>query len=430
MSAPSSPPLANDPAAARVGVIAGLLTFGIWGLLPLYLKQLADMPPPEVLANRVIWSVVMMAVFIVLLREWSAVLAAFRNRRVILTLIATATLISVNWLTYIYAVSSGHILAASLGYFINPLISVLFGFVFLRERMATQHWIAVGFAALGVGFLIVRLGEVPIVSLTLAFSFATYGLLRKTIPVTGITGMTVESLLMGPVALGYLVWLDYQGVGHFGHDGLARDAMLMLGGPLTAIPLVMFGVAVRRVRLSTIGLMQYIAPSGQFLLATQIYDEPFTATHAWAFSCIWLGLAIYSAPRSWLRELVWVGRPDFPGRAIGMDENPIFTRIRKDIETHAVVLYMEGTPMFPLTNRGAAVTQALDLMGVAYKSVNLNDDPEIRDAIKTAPDAPDTPHLYIHGRFAGGGTEVRDLAKSGALKALLDAAGIAAQSLA
>ena len=303
MSTPPSPPLANDPAAARIGVIAGVLTFGTWGLLPLYLKQFSDMPPPEVLANRVIWSVVMMAVFVVLLREWKPLVAAFRNRRVILTLLATASLISVNWLTYIYAVTSGHILAASLGYFINPLISVLFGFIFLRETMATRHWIAVGLAALGVGFLIVRLGEIPIVSLALAFTFATYGLLRKTIPVSGITGMTVESLLIGPIALAYLFWLEYQGVGHFGHDGIVRDGLLMLGGPLTAIPLVLFGIAVRRVRLSTIGLMQYIAPSGQFLLATLIYDEPFTATHAWAFSCIWMGLAIYSAPRSWLRRV-------------------------------------------------------------------------------------------------------------------------------
>ncbi len=303
MSAPPSPPLANDPAAARVGVIAGLLTFGTWGLLPLYLKQLADLPPPEVLANRVVWSVVMMAIFIVVLREWNAVIKAVTNRRVILTLIATATLITINWLIYIFAVSSGHILQASLGYFINPLISVLFGFIFLRETMLRQHWIAVGLAALGVGFLIVRLGEIPIVSLGLAFTFATYGLLRKTIPVTGITGMAIESMLIGPLALAYLLWLEHQGVGHFGHDGAMRDALLILGGPVTAIPLVLFGIAVRRVRLSTIGLMQYIAPSGQFLLATQLYDEPFTATHAWAFSCIWLGLAIYSAPRSWLQRI-------------------------------------------------------------------------------------------------------------------------------
>ncbi|SBV91710.1 Uncharacterized transporter VC_0195 [uncultured Alphaproteobacteria bacterium] len=298
MSAPTPAP--SDPASARIGVIAGILTFGTWGLLPLYLKQLKHLPPPEVLANRVVWSVVMMALFVIVLRDWKPIWVAIRNRRVMLTLLGTASLISVNWLIYIFAVSSGHILHASLGYFINPLISVLFGFVFLRETMQRRHWVALGLATIGVGFMVVRLGEIPLVSLSLALTFAFYGLLRKTIPVTGITGMTIESLLIGPFALGYLLWLNAEGVGAFGHGGAWQDALLLLGGPLTAIPLVLFGIAVRRVRLSTIGLMQYIAPSGQFLLATLVYDEPFTATHAGAFAFIWLGLAVYSAPRGWL----------------------------------------------------------------------------------------------------------------------------------
>lgn len=301
VSAPP-PPLANDPASARIGVIAGILTFGTWGLLPLYLKQLADMPPPEVLANRVVWSVVTMVALMALMRGWANVRAVAANRRAILTLLGTASLISVNWLIYIYAISSNQILQASMGYFINPLISVLFGFVFLRETMTRRQWVAVGFAAVGVTFLVVRLGEVPVIALSLAMTFATYGLLRKTIGVDGISGMFIESLMIGPAALGFMIWQDSQGIGTFGNQGIGRDAMLMLGGPLTAVPLVLFGIAVRRVRLSTIGLMQYIAPSGQFLLATQLYDEPFTATHAWAFSCIWIGLAIYSTPRSWLKR--------------------------------------------------------------------------------------------------------------------------------
>lgn len=300
MSAPTPAP--SDPASARIGVIAGIVTFGTWGLLPLYLKQLKHLPPPEVLAHRVVWSVVTMLALIALLRGWGSVRAALGNRRAMLTLFATASLISVNWLIYIFAVSGGHILQASMGYFINPLISVLFGFLFLRETMTRRQWVAVACAALGVTFLVVRLGEVPVIALSLALTFATYGLLRKTIPVDGMSGMTIESLLIGPVALGYLLWLGHQGVGSFGQE-TGLDLLLILGGPVTALPLMMFGVAVRRVRLSTIGLMQYIAPSGQFLLATQIYDEPFTATHAWAFSCIWLGLAIYSAPRALLRRI-------------------------------------------------------------------------------------------------------------------------------
>lgn len=304
MSAPTPAP--SDPASARIGVIAGILTFGTWGLLPLYLKQLKHLPPPEVLAHRVVWSVVTMVALIALMRGWASVKAAATNRRAMLTLFATASLISVNWLIYIFAVSDGQILQASMGYFINPLISVLFGFVFLRETMTRRQWVAVAFAATGVAFLIVRLGEVPLIALSLAMTFATYGLLRKTIPVDGMSGMTIESLLIGPVALGYLFWLAHQGVGHYGTD-TRLDLILMLGGPVTALPLMMFGVAVRRVRLSTIGLMQYIAPSGQFLLATQVYDEPFTATHAWAFSCIWMGLAIYSAPRALLRRIGFGG---------------------------------------------------------------------------------------------------------------------------
>ena len=300
----SLPPSPDSTSAnARVGVIAGLLTFGTWGLLPLYLKQLAHLPPPEVLANRVVWSVVTMVVLISLLRGWGSVRAALANRRALLTLFVTSALISVNWLTYIFAVSSGHVLQASMGYFINPLISVVFGFVFLRETMTRRQWVAVACAAIGVSFLVIRLGEVPVIALTLAMTFATYGLLRKTIPVDGMGGMTIESLIIGPVAAGYMLWLASDGVGHFAQGDTLLDTLLVIGGPVTALPLMLFGVAVRRVRLSTIGLMQYIAPSGQFLLATQLYDEPFTATHAWAFSCIWLGLAIYSAPRALLRRI-------------------------------------------------------------------------------------------------------------------------------
>lgn len=279
------------------------MTFGVWGVLPIYLKQLADMPPTEVLANRVVWSIFTLIAMLALMRAWPTVIAALRNPRVMRILAITAALISGNWLLYIYAVSSGQILQASMGYFINPLISVLFGFVFLHETMTKRQWVAVGCAALGVAFLIIRLGEVPVIALGLALSFALYGLLRKTIPVDGATGMFVESLLIGPLAIGYMLWLAYLGTGHFGTESRWRDILLLFGGPVTAFPLVMFGYAVRRVRLSTIGLMQYIAPSGQFLLATQIYDEPFTATHAWAFSCIWLGLAIYSAPTGLFRRL-------------------------------------------------------------------------------------------------------------------------------
>jgi len=163
--------------------------------------------------------------------------------------------------------------------------------------MRPLQLVAVGCAALGVGILVAGTGHFPLVALSLAFSFGTYGLLRKTIPVDGASGLFVETLVIGPVSLGYLLWLNAQGVGHFGHVTPWHDLLLILAGPATAIPLILFGHAVRRVRLSTMGLMQYITPTGQFLLATLLYGEPFGSSQLWAFACIWIGLAIYSIPR-------------------------------------------------------------------------------------------------------------------------------------
>lgn len=298
-SSPSAAPAKPD-AALRSGIAAGLATYLFWGLLPLYLKLFADMPPPEVLAHRIVWSVLTLVLLIGLLHGGRAVMAAIRCRRTLLTLTVTALLITANWLIYIFAVADGHLLQASMGYYINPLINVLFGRLFLKETMTPRQVVAVLCAATGVSVLVVGAGEIPLIALSLALSFGTYGLLRKTIPVDGASGLFVESLIIGPAALGYLLWLGYQGVGHFGHDGMARDALLVCAGPVTAIPLVLFGYAVRRVRLSTMGLMQYLAPTGQFLLATLLYGEPFTQAHLWAFSCIWTGLAIYSIPRDLL----------------------------------------------------------------------------------------------------------------------------------
>ncbi|MGE4528897.1 MAG: EamA family transporter RarD [Rhodospirillaceae bacterium] len=292
-----SPPSASPDAALRTGIAAGLACYLFWGLLPLYLKLFADMPPPEVLAHRIVWSVVTLVLLIGLLHGRRAVMAAIRCRRTLLTLTATALLITANWLIYIFAITDGHLLQASMGYYINPLINVLFGRVFLKETMTPRQIVAVACAAAGVSVMIVGVGEIPLIALSLALTFGTYGLLRKTIPVDGASGLFVESLIIGPAALAYLLWLNHQGAGHFGHDGAARDILLLCAGPVTAIPLVLFGYAVRRVRLSTMGLMQYVAPTGQFLLATLLYGEPFTQAHLWAFSCIWTGLAIYSIPR-------------------------------------------------------------------------------------------------------------------------------------
>ncbi len=298
------PPPEIPESARRAGMAAGLATHLFWGgLLPVYLKLLADLPPLEVLAHRIVWSVLTLVLLVGLLRGGQAVLTAVRDRRCLLTLIVTALLITLNWLIYIHSVASGQLLQASMGYYINTLFNVLFGFLFLRETLTPRQVVAIGFAVAGVGVLMVGAGEVPLITVSLGLTFATYGLLRKTIPVDGASGMFVESLIIGPVALGYLLWLAHQGVGHFARGDVAHDWLLVLAGPITAIPLVLFGFAVRRVRLSTMGLMQYVAPTGQFLLATLIYGEPFSSTKLWAFSCIWAGLAIYSVPRDLLARV-------------------------------------------------------------------------------------------------------------------------------
>jgi chloramphenicol-sensitive protein RarD len=297
-SNPPSPASESAESARRLGIAGGLTCYLIWGgALPVYLKFLADMPPLEVLAHRIVWSVLTLVLLIGLLRGGAAVIAAVRNRRCLLTLVATAILITLNWLIYIYSISSGQLLQASMGYYVNPLFNVLFGYLFLRETLTPRQIVAIGFAVAGVLVLVVGAGEVPLIAVSLGLTFATYGLLRKSIPVDGASGMFVESLILGPIALAYLFWLAHQGTGRFAQGDAAHDWLLVLAGPMTAIPLVLFGFAVLRVRLSTMGLLQYVSPTGQFLLATLAYGEPFSATHLWAFSCIWTGLAIYSIPR-------------------------------------------------------------------------------------------------------------------------------------
>ncbi len=287
----------------RNGVLIGLSAFLMWGVLPLYLKLLSDIIPFEVLAHRVAWSVVCLFAVMLITRKSGALKAVLKNWKSLRILFITATIIAVNWIVYIHAVSSNQALEGSMGYFINPLFSVLFGFLFLKETMTPRQWLAVACAAVGVAFMVVNLGHFPIIALTLAISFATYGLLRKTIPVDGATGLLVESMVLAPFAIAYLIWLETQGTGHFGHNGLYWDMMLIVAGPITAVPLSLFGIAVQRVRLATIGLMQYIAPSTQFFIAVWVFHEPFTTSHMWTFAFIWTGLVIYSTPQALLNRV-------------------------------------------------------------------------------------------------------------------------------
>lgn len=283
---------ANPRSLAGAGYALG--AFGLWGTFPLYFKAVASVPATEVLAHRVVWSVFWVALLLFGVRQWPAVRAALRDRRVVGRLLVSALLIATNWLVFIWAVAHDRVLEASMGYFITPLVNVLLGRLVLGEQLHRLQWLAVGCAGAGVAFMLARFGALPWVSLTLAVTFASYGLARKTAPVGAIPGLFVETLLLGPVALGYLLLLAGEGAGTFGHAGIGFDLLLAAAGLVTATPLILFAQAARRLRLASVGLFQYLTPTCQLLLAVLAFGEPFTQTHAVTFACIWVGLALYS----------------------------------------------------------------------------------------------------------------------------------------
>jgi chloramphenicol-sensitive protein RarD len=274
------------------GFLPALLAYAAWGVFPLYFKALPGVPALEVLAHRVLWSVVLLAIATPLLGRWPTTLQALGPRKRLLVM-TSATLIAANWGVYIWAVQSGRVLQASLGYFVNPLVSVLLGVVFLRERLRPWQVGAIGIAAAGVTWLIVDRGELPWLPFTLALSFGLYGLVRKRAGVDPIGGLLAETAILAPLALGLLLLRAHQGVGAFGR-ALPESALLAAAGPITAIPLVWFALGVRSLPLSTVGILQYLTPTLQFLLAVALYHEEFTRAHAVAFACIWVALALYT----------------------------------------------------------------------------------------------------------------------------------------
>jgi len=273
------------------GVAYAAAAYLTWGLFPLYFRALAGVPAPEVLAHRIVWSLVFLVALVTALGRWRGVLLQLRSPGTLSTLAVTAVLISSNWLTYIWAVNSGRVLEASLGYFVNPLVTVLLGVVFLRDRLTPRQIAAVALAAAGVLALVVRAGRVPWVALVLAVTFGLYGLLRKRVPIEAIAGLLGEVAVLAPLALLYLATL---GTGHFG-AAPGHTALLAASGVVTAMPLIWFAQGVRRLRLSTIGLLQYLNPTMQFSIAVFLFGERFTAAHAVAFGCIWASLALYTA---------------------------------------------------------------------------------------------------------------------------------------
>lgn len=281
--------------SARSGVAFAASAYGLWGLFPIYFKAVAGVPAVEVLAHRIVWTVAIMAAVLSIRRGWwERVLLVFRNPRLLMTLSVSATTLAVNWGVFVWAVADGRVLECSLGYFMNPLVSVLLAVVVLHERLRTSQWLAIGLAAVGVAYLILGVGAPPFVGLTLAVSFGLYGLLRKTAPVDAVSGLFIEAAVLAPLAAGYLIWLAIAGGGAFGSRDLRLDLLLIAAGPITALPLILFVAGAHRIRLVTLGLLQYIAPTGHFLLAVFAYGEPFTSTRFVAFACIWAALVIYT----------------------------------------------------------------------------------------------------------------------------------------
>lgn len=292
MTSPSNPDTSRSE--SLLGVIYAGAAFLIWGLAAVYWKELKSVPPLEIIAHRVAWSFFFLLPLIVLQRQWAEFVAILKNLRMLLILLTSALLVAANWLIYVWAVNNDHLLQASLGYYINPLVNVVLGMVFLKERLRPPQVIAVLLAAAGVLYLTVQYGQFPWISISLAMSFGLYGLIRKMAPVSSLVGLAVETLLLSLPAIGYLFFLDARGTGSVFCVSLNLDLLLIGCGPLTAIPLLFFTAGAKRLYLSTVGLMQYIGPSGMFLLAVFYYHEPFATAQVWTFVMIWSALAIYS----------------------------------------------------------------------------------------------------------------------------------------
>ena len=284
----------------RTGVIQAALAYACWGLFPLYFRALQAVSPAEMLAHRVAWSVVFLALVLGALRRWDWLLPAMRNRQVLRSFAASATFIAINWFVYIWAVAHGRVVEASLGYFINPLVNVLVGALVLHERLRRAQWASVGLAALGVAWIGWEAGALPWIALFLAASFSCYGLLRKTAPLGALEGLAIETLLIAPFAIGSLIWMASHGTSAFLLASAGTQWLIAAAGPLTAIPLLLFAAGARRIPFSLLGLLQYIGPTLQLGVGVLLFGEPFSFGKAFGFALIWLALALYSA-ETWLQ---------------------------------------------------------------------------------------------------------------------------------
>ncbi len=286
------------------GVLSAGLAFLIWGAFPIYLKALHTIPSLEILANRVCWSVVFLVGILLVRRQWGWLSQITKRPTVLLSFAASALMLTSNWVVYIWAVNAGQIIDATLGYFITPLVNVLFGLM-LGERLRRGQWVCVALAASGVVWLTLSAGQLPWIGLTLAVSFGLYGLLRKTASLGALEGLSVETLIMLPLALGFLFIPDSGASHSFGEGSWTITALLIAAGPVTAIPLLLFAHGARRIPLSVLGILQYIGPTIQLLLGIWLYHEPFNGDRLIGFAIIWSALALYSTEglyQAWLNR--------------------------------------------------------------------------------------------------------------------------------
>jgi chloramphenicol-sensitive protein RarD len=276
------------------GIVFGIGAYGLWGLLPLYFFALLPAGAVEIVANRVVWSLLFCVLLITVTRSWRALAAAFRNRAVFGALAIASALIAVNWLTYTYGVTTGQAVEASLGYFINPLVSVLLGVIVLKEKLRVLQWAAVGIGFVAVGVLTVSYGKLPWIALTLAFSFGLYGFVKKRVgpKVDAVTSLSVETMVLAPAAAATMVFLGLSGTATLASQGPGHFWLLVASGVLTAVPLLFFGASARRLPLTTIGLLQYLAPVLQFVVALVVFHEAMTPDRWIGFGVVWLALLV------------------------------------------------------------------------------------------------------------------------------------------
>ena len=277
------------------GAFVIFFTYVLWGILPVYWKNLASISPTEILAHRIIWSCVLSFLLVAALHKTSGFISMFRaNRRALVTLLLSSMVVSVNWGLYIWAVNNGKILESSLGYFINPLVSILLGTVIFRERLSVVQWLAIGVAAIGVCSEVAALGHLPFISLGLAFSFGIYGLLKKLSATESLVGFTVETLFLTPFAIAWLIWLQCSGAAHFPY-GTWTTLLLFGTGVATSAPLIMFAWGVKRSAMTTVGLIQYTSPILMFITGTMVYHEPVSPLRLLSFILTWISIIIFTA---------------------------------------------------------------------------------------------------------------------------------------